>query len=112
MAAKTGNALLIQWSDELRAVVTAAKALHPHVRQHLIANGRGKAYTRDGFSTMWDYTMKRALKAGLTQRFHDLTAKSASDDDLSAATQRLGHTSTGTTERYYRRKPRVVKPLR
>jgi integrase len=112
--AKTGKVLVIQWSDELLGVVEKAKKLPPHVRQHLVANTRGKPYTADGFSTQWDRTMAKALKNGLTERFHfhDLRAKSASDDDLQTASNRLGHGNVSTTERYYRRAPEKVRPLR
>lgn len=112
--AKTGKTLLIEWSDTLQDVVDAAKQLSPQVRQHLVANRRGKPYTPDGFATQWDRAMARALKNGLAERFHfhDLRAKSASDDTLQTASERLGHSSTSTTERYYRRGPQRVRPLR
>jgi integrase len=111
---KTGKVLVIEWSDELREVVDGAKRLPPHVRQHLVANARGKPYTADGFATQWDRAMAKALKNGLTERFHfhDLRAKSASDDDLQAASDRLGHGNVSTTQRYYRRAPEKVRPLR
>jgi integrase len=112
--AKTGVPLLIEWSDELRAVVDQAKHLPPQVRRTLIANQLGKPYTGDGFDSNWQSTMKRALrKTELKERFrfNDLRAKSASDDSLEAATQRLGHMDSQTTQRWYRRKPARVKPL-
>lgn len=58
--------------------------------------------------------MSKTLKNGLTERFHfhDLRAKSASDDDPQTASNRLGHGSVSTTERYYRRAPEKVRPLR
>ena len=59
--------------------------------------------------------MRKAVEKKVIQerfRFHDLRAKSASDDTLEAATQRLGHMDAKFTERVYRRKPRRVKPLR
>jgi integrase len=112
---KTDKGLVIEWSDELRRVVERCKKLRPHVRQQLIANGRGKQYTGTGFGTNWRRAVDRAIKAGTLQErfsFHDLRAKSASDDTLQAASERLGHSETGTTERYYRRRPARVKPLR
>jgi len=44
----------------------------------------------------------------LTERFtfHDLPAKSASDDDLAVATERLAHDDPRTTQKVYRRKSR------
>lgn len=112
---KTGRGLLIEWSDELREVVSRIKGLRPHIRRHLIANRRGKRYTATGFGTNWQKTVDRAMQRnGLRQRFtfHDLRAKSASDDDLHAASARLGHADTATTVRFYRRAPSRVKPLR
>jgi len=42
----------------------------------------------------------------------DLRAKVASDSDtLQEASERLGHADTAITQRVYRRKPVVVKPL-
>ena len=35
----------------------------------------------------------------------------ATEDDLQAASERLGHSSTSTTQQYYRIKPTVVLPL-
>lgn len=111
---KTDKPLIIEWSQALRQVVTDALRLPPHVRQPIIANRRGKAYTGDGFGANWRRAMKKALERDLEEpfRFHDLRAKSASDDTAEAATKRLGHMDARTTERYYRRKPARVKPLK
>jgi integrase len=79
---KTDKGLLIEWSGELREVVDRCKRLRPHIRQHLIANGRGKQYTGTGFGSIWQRAVDRAMKAGtLKERFsfHDLRAKSASE---------------------------------
>jgi integrase len=53
-------------------------------------------------------------ESGLTERFqfHDLRAKSASDDTTEAASKRLGHADPKITERVYRRKADRAKPLR
>lgn len=108
---KTGKALLIEWSDALRAVVAKAWAIEPRVRRHLIVGARGKPYTADGFSAQVQRIMLKLPKA---QRFrwHDLRAKSASDDTLEAATARLGHTSPAMTKKHYYRAPQKVRPLR
>ncbi len=50
--------------------VDSAKKLQPQVRNHLVANARGKPYTGDGFATQRDRSMAKALKNGLTERFH------------------------------------------
>lgn len=51
---KTGRALIIEWSDELRAVVDRLKLLKPQFRQNIIATNQGKPFTPSGFSTAWE----------------------------------------------------------
>ena len=72
--------------------------------------------TTSGFNTRWQEAMKKALKTTeLEERFteHDLCAKTASDvEELDHAAQLRQHTNTQTTERVYRRKPKVVIPLK
>lgn len=70
-------------------------------------------YTGDGFSAMWQRVMEKGINAGVERfTFHDIRAKSASDDELASASERLGHTSQAMTKRVYIRKPTRVKPLR
>jgi len=112
---KTGTPLLIEWSDELRSVVNRAKRIKPQVRLTLICSRQGKPYSGQGFAAIWQRLIRKALEKKVISerfRFHDLRAKSASDDTLDAATARLGHMDAKLTERVYRRKPRRVKPLR
>ena len=110
---KTGKALLIEWSDELRQVVERARKIKPQVRMPLLCTRNGTAYTAGGFNANWQRLMRKAAKRGLARfHFHDLRAKSASDDTLEAATKRLGHMDVRVTERVYRRRPTRVKPLR
>lgn len=114
---KTGKRLLIEWSDALRSVVKRALAQAPQIRQPIICNKQGKAYTVDGFNTIFYRAMSKTVrddKSGLTERFQfrDLRAKSASDDTAEAASKRLGHADVKITERVYRRKAERAKPLR
>jgi integrase len=113
---KTDKPLLFLWSDELRAVLKRAWAERPQVRRALICNRKGKRYTGDGFSKMWRRAHDAALKAkeiAAPFTFNDIRAKSASDDsDPARASNRLGHTTQQTTERFYIRTPRKVEPLR
>ncbi len=93
---KTGKRLLIEWSEALRSTVKRALAQAPQVRQPIICNKQGKAYTVDGFNTIFYRAMGKVVKdekSGLTERlqFRDLRAKSASDDTAEAASTRLGH---------------------
>jgi integrase len=51
----------------------------------------------------------------ITQRFteHDLRGKVGSDaESLERARQLLGHADSKITERVYRRKPELIRPLR
>jgi integrase len=114
---KTGKRILIEWSEALRSTVKRALAEAPQVRQHIICNKQGKAYTVDGFNTIFYRRMSELVKnrdSGLTERFQfrDLRAKSASDDTAEAASKRLGHADPKITERVYRRKAERAKPLR
>jgi integrase len=114
---KTGKRLLIEWSETLRSTVKRALAQAPQVRQPIICNKQGQAYTVDVFNTIFYRAMNKALKdekSGLTERFQfrDLHAKFASDDTAEAASKRLGHADPKITERVYRRKAERAKPLR
>jgi integrase len=64
---------------------------------------------------MWQRFMDKALKeTSLQERFQerDLRAKTASDMPLELASALLGHADPRITEKVYRRKPDVVKPLK
>jgi len=65
---------------------------------------------------MWQRFMSRLLaETKITQRFteHDLRRKVGSDaESLERARQLLGHADSKITERVYRRKPELIRPLR
>lgn len=106
---------LIEWSDELRLTVKALLAERPQLRRALICNRKGQPYSANGFQSQWQRTMRKAAKVGLKDRFHfhDLRAKSASDDETDqGASDRLGHAELSTTKRIYRRLPRRAKALK
>ena len=69
-----------------------------------------------GWDSMWQRFMARLLKeTKITERFteHDLRGKVGSDaESLERARQLLGHADSKITERVYRRKPELVRPLR
>jgi integrase len=113
---KTGRALVFGWTPELRAEVDAGLAMWPRKyptpidQPLLLAKGR-HAFTGDGLGQAFAAAVTAAGLSGVT--FHDLRAKSSSDTaSLEAASARLGHMSTATTQRSYRRKPAKVEPLR
>ncbi|UAA39133.1 tyrosine-type recombinase/integrase [Paraneptunicella aestuarii] len=73
-----------------------------------------KAYTPDGFRTMWHKAMKKALESGeLEERFQERDLRSVAADlceTLEEAQVLLGHMDSRTTQRHYRRKTMKVKP--
>ena len=119
---KNGKAVIVQWSDELRKIVERTKRLHCNnpntVRfsQFLFCTKKGTAYTPDGFSSNWQRRMNTALETGvISERFteHDIRAKAGSDSEsLEAARSMMAHGDSKTTQRSYRRKASVIKPLK
>lgn len=118
----SGKRLIIEWSDDLRAAVEAAKAARPVLSPFLFCNRVGKSYIKeaDGTANGWDSNWARFMDRVLAdtkvdKRFteHDIRAKCASDaETLEHARALLAHADSRTTDRIYRRKPERVKPLR
>lgn len=110
---KTKKLQLVEYNDDLRAVVREILAQRPQLRRALICNRKGQPYSSNGFQSQWQRVMKRAKAAGLpTFHFHDLRAKSGSDADSDEeARDRLGHGTTEITVKVYRRRPQVSKAL-
>lgn len=111
---KTGKLQLIEWNDELRAIVGGLLRERPQVRRFLICNRKGQPYSRNGFQSQWQRLMRKCKAAGFTDHFHfhDLRAKSASEaaTDQEAA-DRLGHGDVKLTRRVYRRLPNRAPAL-
>jgi integrase len=99
-------------SEDLTATVEAALALEPRVRRFIFCSRKGTRYTRDGFQSSWQRTLKRALKKkliGEAFHYHDIRAKSLSDAaTLEEARVRAGHSDAKTTDRIYRRLPQLA----
>jgi integrase len=110
---KTGKGVLIEWSPELREVIAAALREPPQVRRAVICRRDGKPMTESGFQSIWQRLMKKHVSAGGTRfTFHDLRAKSLSDEPtLEGAAARATHADPRITQRVYRRLPQRVKPL-
>ena len=117
---------IYEWDDEglLKAIIEAVHKAHKkHVgssrlfhtyqgKPYYHVNDEGHALSQpEGFNSMWQRLMKKWVDSG-GERFteHDLRAKSASDTDLLHAQLLMDHTDKKVTEKYYRRKPKVVKP--
>jgi integrase len=110
---KTGAGVLIEWSDDLRAIVDRAKRLAPQIPgEYLIRSRRGKPYTAAGFSAIWQRAMAKHVKAGgMRFSFHDLRSVSADGAATAEEAQaRLGHASVATTRRHYLRGVTRAKP--
>jgi integrase len=110
---KTGAGVLIEWSEDLRAIVDRAKKLAPQIPgEYLIRTRRGRPYSAEGFSAIWQRVMAKHVKAG-GQRFsfHDLRSVSADGAATAEEAQaRLGHASVATTKRHYLRGLTKAKP--
>jgi integrase len=119
----TGITRTYEWTSELKAAVDMAIAARPlDIAPWLFCTGKGACYfdedtgRPDGWNSIWQRFMSRLLKdTKIAERFteHDLRAKCASDaESLGRAQQLLGHADSKITERVYRRKPELVRPLR
>ena len=110
---ETAKTVIVEWSPELRTVIERLKKLGPSLRATLICNLKGRPYSESGFRANWHRLMQKALTEKAIAEsftFHDLRAKSASDDaDPSAATERLAHDDPRTTRKAYLRKPRRAR---
>jgi integrase len=97
---KTGKRLVIEWSDERRAVVARATALPPQVPDRWVVRTRDrKRCSGNGFRSNWQRLMLTAVpEKDRRSTVHDLRATCASDThDLHEATARLSHADPGMT---------------
>lgn len=112
---KTGKGVLIGWTPALREVIDRAWRMSPQIpREYVLRTRSGKPYTATGFSAMWQRLMARYVKAGGTRfSFHDLRAKAGSDKaTIEEAAALLGHASTETTKRVYKRNLTKASPVK
>jgi integrase len=119
----TGITRTFSWTPDLKTAVDMAIAARPlDIAPWLFCTKHGEGYFNEdtgkphGWNSMWKRFMKRLLKeTKIKERFteHDLRAKCGSDaESLERARQLLGHADSKITERVYRRKPEMVRPLR
>lgn len=115
---KTGAKIMIEWTSELKTCVDQVKML-PRSNIYsmtLFCNKKGAPLTYDGFSSVWDRVMKKALAENRIQEkftFNDFRAKSGSDaQTVQHASDLLGHTDSRITKRVYIRTYKKVKPIR
>lgn len=118
----TGKRLIIEWDDDLRALIEEIKQIKPRRigDAPLFTTRQGKPYIDEqgrcnAFDSLWQRFMDKVIvETKVCDRFQerDLRAKVASDSDtLQEASERLGHADTAITQRVYRRKPVVIRPL-
>jgi integrase len=107
-AGSSGKRMVIEWNDDLRNAVKAAKTNRSvNVSPLLFCNAKGQGYidentgTANGWDSMWQRFMFRVLnEAEVTERFteHDLRAKAGSDaESLEYAHALLAHASDDST---------------
>lgn len=107
--AKTKKWIVITLTPDAREIISRAKALRRPVRSlYLLTSPAGTPYKAATVSG----AIRRAARAiGIKDaRFHDIRAKSASDEQETAQ-GRLGHADSRTTQ-IYLRKPLPVSPIR
>lgn len=104
---KTGERLLVEWDDELRALIDACYAGRDRIGPAIVQS-TGKPYTYSGVRSAWVRAMAAAGISDL--HIHDLRGEAgARITDLAgpyAAQLLLGHSSIKMTEAYIRSKTR------
>lgn len=110
----TGNVILYEMTPALEAVIRKARENGPELRMHILCNTRGQGYLDRTFDGAWQRVMRKYEAQGHERfQFKDLRKKSASDEvDNALASKRLGHSSLEITDRVYRLKPKLVRPLK
>jgi integrase len=112
---KTGAGVIIKWTPTLRKIIRAAKGLQPDIpREYVLRSRSGEAYSGVGFSAIWQRLMvKFVRRGGVRFTFHDIRAKAASDmATVEAAQALLGHASSETTKRVYKRNLTIARPVK
>lgn len=108
---KTGTALLIEWTPDLKSAINRAlEKLHSRVESmYVICDSSGQRRKDAAFTSAWTRLMDRCIDDGvLTEKFQfrDIRGKAGSD----SSGEHLGHRSTATLNLHYKRLPKVVKP--
>lgn len=119
---KTGKRLIINMTPELHRAMLAAQEARPvNISPWLFCDAKGGCYMRDdgtapAFKTRWQRFVKQVMdETTITERFQesDLRARAAHDaGSVEDAQALLGHASSETTQRIYRRAPQRVKPTK
>ena len=109
---KTGQRLLIEWSPELRDAINRALAAQGAIESlYVICDTQGQRRRDAAFTSAWTRLQNKAIEQELITekfQFRDIRAKAGSD----SSGEQLGHTSTATLNRHYKRLPKRVKPTK
>lgn len=117
---KGGRDVVVAWTDDLRAIIAEAKKLRKGravQAMTLFSTRDGSAYTADGFRSIWQRAMTKAISCGaLLERFteHDIRATSATSAREQGVNPQhlLGHRKASTTDIYLRTRGKVsVSPV-
>lgn len=128
----SGKKLMFPWVDphtneenaEFRELIGAIKAIPPKRKGDgfLFVSEKGAGFVdertgrADGFDSLWRRFMTKVMaQSEVTTRIKEKTLRAfVADqaDSLEAAKELLGHTSTHTTRRHYRKTADVVNPLK
>lgn len=109
---KTRKSLEIPWSVGLRVACELAASKVASIDGYWLTTREGTRYTSDGFRTMWDRALGKAMEENPDMprfTFNDLRAKAGTDGEDWGL---LGHLDQKTHSRIYDRKPRHVRPAR
>lgn len=122
---KTGNAVIVERTPALEAVLDRARLLKPDIpKDYVLRNETGRQYTRNGFKSLWQKLMRKATSKGkhgeppaLAKRykFKHLRKKAATDvaeqRDEVEAQKLLAHSDVKVTRKNYIQ-PRGRKPVK
>jgi integrase len=122
-ANSSGKRTIYQWTPALIAAKDQALGARPvDISPYLFCTRRGESYMNEetgsppGWKSMWQRFFARVIKeTKVSEHFteHDLRAKVGSDaESLQHAMELLAHADSRTTERIYRRKAVLVRPMK
>lgn len=108
---KTGEKIIVEWSDALYRVIERAKKEFPQ-SQYLVSNSDGQKYSSSGVQTAWQRLIVSCLNKGILHErftFRDIRAKARSDGEDKRL---LGHANPEAMAKIYQRKPVKVRPAK